>query len=360
MPRKGIQVILFLNVVLLLSLSARAQEIRKEAWPTENAVSEKLNRINITVDPELPAPVLHREPEFTWGTSNTIFWSSDSVRTIAQTYQYTLRIFEAEAQYLLNGSSVTLWGFVSGSTGSATFNNLPEAVPISYRLRYYAEDDTGGFHLSYWSAAVISRQDISAPIIDTDSSGIVGVEDFGTQRWIVGNEFYLRVAASDPSSGKVMQVAIQEENYPATYTTIIPPQAEIDTLIFHELKTAAKTPVTISWWVVDVALQTSEKQMDTIIWMPPNEAEDKLICFPNPFNPEQNGRVKILCGISQVTAAHIYDPFGNHVIELKKSISDNFFSWDGKNGNGEMVGSGGYLCVIEGKGQYYCKIAVYR
>jgi flagellar hook assembly protein FlgD len=57
----------------------------------------------------------------------------------------------------------------------------------------------------------------------------------------------------------------------------------------------------------------------------------------------------------------ILDPFGNLVKSLvKKASSDIFFEWDGRNERGDIVASGGYLCVVDGKRQLYCKIAVIK
>jgi hypothetical protein len=62
--------------------------------------------------------------------------------------------------------------------------------------------------------------------------------------------------------------------------------------------------------------------------------------------------------VPDITLARIFDPFGQLVRVLEKSGTSEFFEWDGRNGSGEIVSRGGYICVVDGYEKLYCKIAV--
>ena len=84
--------------------------------------------------------------------------------------------------------------------------------------------------------------------------------------------------------------------------------------------------------------------------------------FPNPFSEKTN----ILFQLDEndyqkISEIRIYDLFGNLVVSLpikNKLIGWNLVEWDGKNGSGNDVANGGYICVI--KKDLYIKIAVLR
>jgi hypothetical protein len=72
--------------------------------------------------------------------------------------------------------------------------------------------------------------------------------------------------------------------------------------------------------------------------------------YPNPFYPAQDQDIKFLNDPSNTmpageTRCHIYDLHGDLVIILDKNIFE-LFSWDGKNSQGKLCGTGLYIYVI--------------
>ena len=339
--------------------SLMAQEKRIQVFQTPGEIKKFLWKINMDIKPTLPPPRLVPEREYTWGWENTIYWYGDSVRVWLSQKGSILLFFEVRANY----NDTELWGFVNANVDSATFINLPEGIPIEYRVRYFAQDSAGTYQMSYWSSPETSIQDAEPPVVDRAKSGILGLEESGGKKWVNGPEIQIRVVASDSTFGKVMEIAIREKSTSVDDTLfydIETPSMDVDTVIPYTLRSPEKIPVTLSWWAYDVAEQPSLQQSVCIFWWPPEEGKNRLICFPNPFNPDQGGVSTIKVGVSGITEAEIFDLFGNLVRVLHKDASASFFEWDGRNGRGEIVSKGGYFCVVKDNPQLYCKIAVLR
>src|SRR5262249_44669081 len=80
--------------------------------------------------------------------------------------------------------------------------------------------------------------------------------------------------------------------------------------------------------------------------------------FPNPFHPPQQSTTIIykLDDVATVTL-RIFTLGGAPVLERTfargatgGSVGENSFAWDGRNGQGDVVGSGGYPILIEAPG----------
>jgi len=359
---------LFLISLLVVGFSlvsfwpVMSQGKRVQVWKTPGKVEALLWKMSMDIEPTLPPPRLVPEREYTWGWENTIYWYGDSVRTELSQIGSTLLFFEVRANY----GDTELWGIVDDvDVDSATFPfpNLPEGIPIEYRVRYFAQDSVGAYQMSYWSPPETSIQDAEPPVVDRAKSGVLGLEESGGKKWVSGPAIQIRVAASDSTFGKVMQIAIREKSTlvdDTLFYDIDTPSMDVDTVILYTMRSPQKILVTLSWWVYDVAEQPSLQQSVSIFWWPPEESKDRLICFPNPFNPEQGVVSTIKVGAPEITEAEIFDLFGNLVRILHKDASASFFEWNGRNGKGDMVSKGGYLCVVKGNSQLYCKIAVLR
>jgi hypothetical protein len=160
-----------------------------------------------------------------------------------------------------------------------------------------------------------------------------------------------------------MQVAIHEKSYFVDDTTLFDleePQETVDFIFQYPIQTPAHETLTLTGWAYDVAGQNSNQLSEKLFWIDGSEGEGTLICFPNPYNPEENGSLTIKIGLADVNEARIFDPFGNLVTVLKKDLDVKFFSWNGRNDRGDQVSNGGYICVVSGDPQLYCKIAVIR
>lgn len=358
---------LLAGVVFLAAATAGAQVREIEAWPggLDQADRIMLHQL-IDPDPDLPVPSIKDSliREFTKGGRMTIEWSPSEINRLIDDPTIELKLFEVKAEYVKDDTNYRLWGFVNAPDSSATFLDLPEYVKISYYLRYYVQDaGSDAFRVSYWSEPVESRQDYSPPLLVVDSSQIVNLNDLGNQNWVIGRDLYIRFVASDLPVGKLEQAWVQEAGQSAVSFSLAEGgslKTEINITKEYTLKAPEKTPVEISFWVSDVALWQSNKITIRLLWMSEDEGKDAIICFPNPFNPERDYSSKIKVGIPGVKKAYIFDPFGNLVRELSKDLTADFFNWDGRNGRGDLVSSGGYICVLDGKQKYYCKIAVYR
>jgi hypothetical protein len=334
---------------------------RDPAWRTSPRTAAIQSAMPRDLEPALPAPRLLREPEFTLGESNTLAWPADSIETALGTAGFTLLFYEIQAAYSSNGSTEVLWGFADAGTDSAVFNGLPEGPSIAYRLRYYAENAAGVYGLSFWSENQASIQDAHPPVLSRWE--ILGLQSGETARWIIGPSLNHRIIASDLPTGRVMEVFIHEKSGSVDDTVvydIVPPRTEVDTVLtMNALKTPAHEPVTLSLWVRDRAGQPSELQSVVLFWIP--REEFRMYSFPNPFRPARGEIAVIQVPAPDAGALRIFDPFGGLVRILRKSgAADLFFQWDGRNDRGDLVSTGGYICVVEGHEKQYCKIAVLR
>ena len=342
---------------LILAGSAAGETHRIQAFPNPDAIAALAPLLPSDLEPTLPAPVLVHEPEFTWGLSNTLHWSSDSVRKKLAPPGTILLFFEIQARF----SNQELWGFVNPDVDSATFHGLPEGVKIEYRLRYYAIAPSGTHLLSAWSAAEYSVQDARTPTLDEWT--IAGLQRTTTHNWVVGQNVSLRVKATDSFGGKIQEVVVHERSAHSDstmYFDITPPQSNLDAVFPYRIRSPAHIPIDMSLWVVDVSGHTSAAVPLAFFWWPADEGENRMVCFPNPFNPDRGQVSTIKTDLAGLTEARIFDPFGSLVKVLQKSVDHGFFEWDGKNDRGNTVSNGAYLCVARGDKRMYCKIVVLK
>jgi len=115
---------------------------------------------------------------------------------------------------------------------------------------------------------------------------------------------------------------------------------------------------------LDRAENPSGTKIDTIT-IYPDEAE--VINFPNPFNPNTQPTQIRLKSATQGGSVdiNIYDMFGNPVWDMQYSLKSDSrlgqLEWDGKNTNGDIVGNGGYICIVDfGDKVVKRKIAVWK
>jgi len=101
------------------------------------------------------------------------------------------------------------------------------------------------------------------------------------------------------------------------------------------------------------ALQ-SDLDLETA-FVDPNAAGGHVTNYPNPFHPPQQSTIIAYKLSDQASVTlRIFTMSGDLV--LRKSFDRggpggmqglNEFTWDGKNGNGDVVASGGYIALIE-------------
>lgn len=330
---------------------------RTQMVRTNPALEQSVIGLSAMIEPDMPNPLLDPEPEFTWGSRNTVFWNPDSVQLLADSMGVTLIAFEVEATF----GTTELWGIVEAHVDSALFHSLPEGVPIDYRLRYYARSAGDVYRMSHWSPSERSIQDQDLPTLH--AWDIPDLQQTQRLDWITGNTIWNHVIASDSVYGKVMQIALREESDGMSQTTfydIETPSMAVDTLVPYPLLTPSNTTLNLSVWVIDVAGKASLDTMhQTLFWWPYEEDPSEIICYPNPFSPTAGEISVIKVNSPDITKARIFDPFGNLVAVLEKPASRFFFEWNGQNQNGDPVARGGYVLVVDGRNELYCKIAIY-
>jgi len=356
--------ITFLLVILLgISVwgSGNAQVERIRVLQQGEDVLPGVDISAAAIDTTLPEPRLLPEPEYTWGLENTIFWNTDSLRNVVEDAGAGIVLYEVEAKYTDLSGDVERWGYVDSWKASATFSNLPGGVKISYRIRYLADKGGNTYVFSKWSPAETSIQDVSPPFVTQWE--INHLQQSGGINWIVGETIDNHIIAADTALGKVMEIVVREVSESIDQTTLISiknPCSQIDTTFKYTILSPAHEQLKLVLWVKDLAGQLSIPDTTVIFWWPFEGEEKDVLCFPNPFNPELNERSIIKCNVPDATEARVYDLFGNLVRVLTKSTDDYFFEWDGRNGEGDVVSNGGYVCVIKNALSKYCKIAVIR
>ncbi len=323
-------------------------------------ISVFLNVMPQDLQPTLDAPELQLEPEYTLGTYNTVYWESTPIQENLISQNYTLLFFEIRIQY----NDTERWLFTDVDVDTATFHSLPEGIPIIYQLRYYAEHEDGTYAISEWSQSEQSIQDVDPPVLQREHSYVMNTRQAGDQKWVFDNTIQIQIIASDSIAGKVSQVIIEEKSNSGlqqiAYDFPIPSVYVHDTILMY-LESSPREAIELTWWLYDVAGQKSATQTETIyLWPEGEEAPEDVVCFPNPFYPEQGEVSKIKIALPDITEAKVYDLFGNHIQTLTKSSDHPFFEWNGKNEREEFVAKGGYFCVIQGKKDIYCKIAVIK
>ncbi len=352
------------NILLLLSLLlfsfnlidySYSQIKRIQVWETPEEV-EYLDFETAMMDTIFPAPALLPEPEYSLNDTNTVKWNNDSIRIELEKLfpGSSVILYEVQAVY----DSYELWGFVKSKYNSATFVNLPAGVRIEYRLRYIGVDAAGNYGLSYWSEPEISIQDKNPPTIH--QLNIIDLQQGDNEKWILGNTVNVHIIASDSVLGKVEKICIQESSnfiQKSDTITLESPATYINKELSFDLQTPEQESILLTFWVIDRAGRDSPEMEFSLFWM---LSSSEMFCFPNPFNPKQDQRSIIKVEDQDIEEVRIYDLFGNLIRKLKRTPNSYFFEWDGRNGKDEIVSSGGYLCVVPGSYDLYCKIAVVR
>ena len=90
----------------------------------------------------------------------------------------------------------------------------------------------------------------------------------------------------------------------------------------------------------------------------PNEAPGSVTSYPNPFHPgESPATIAYKISADAFVRIKVYTLLGTLIREEQFELGSvggreglNEWNWDGRNGSGEVVASGGYLVVIEAEG----------
>ena len=316
------------------------QSFHYQIVPFDSLKNENANAGKRTVlfYPAVNRIIIHEEPEFTSGSSNTIGWSPIYLKAA-----YTVQCSDDSTFAKVLQEKTT-------SDTSAVFESLQDNVLYFYRVKAVDQFDRE----VGWSRVTSSRQDMSDPIIRSFVLG--NAKLVNGKNWIYGSsDINIQVKAADQKSGKVAGILIYENAILQDTLTFLP-EHQIETSFSYRLKSAAHTAIEVCLKALDAAGNVSGSSCKTIYWERLNE---KIVAFPNPFNPYSGKLAVIRVKDPEVKEVRIYDYFGNLVRTLHKEASKYDFLWDGRNGKGKVVANGGYLCVIQGSKAFY-KIAVLK
>ena len=122
---------------------------------------------------------------------------------------------------------------------------------------------------------------------------------------------------------------------------------------------------TISFYATDIHGNREAVQQVTLVFGTALAPDRPLSNRPNPFQAGREETVILFIARADGTAVlRIHDHFGNLVWaqELATDAGQTYqVPWDGRNGRGEVVGNGGYLCTVRTGGQLLQrKIAVIK
>ena len=102
---------------------------------------------------------------------------------------------------------------------------------------------------------------------------------------------------------------------------------------------------------------TTDLDIETAL-VDPNASGGSLTNYPNPFHPDETATtIAYVLDDNAAVRMRIYTLSGGLVLDRQFTSSDqggtaglNEVTWDGRNGNGENVASGGYILFIEAEG----------
>lgn len=275
-----------------------------------------------------PQVVVQPEPQFTAGRSNEICWQTFG--SLA-----SLQIFRDENSDGVADDSVK---FTDPAASCYTFASLMDGKRYGYWL--VGEDAQ---HRFVFSDTVSSIQDDTPPeLLDLE---LVNGDTSNGRFWVFSEALQLHLLARDTAPGELWNYEIGENDQFGQPFTFADSTGQVNETVTYKLQTSDAGPVElrVTAKVRDGAGNVSNTKTVAFIFQH-QSAIPKIFAFPNPFNPMQEDLTIRLQDVRE-SELRIYDFFGNLVRTLTHKSDPFDFSWDGRNGKGEMVASGGYICV---------------
>jgi len=279
--------------------------------------------------------------EFSPGLSNELCWEISGDLNLIKAFIDANGDFAADDSVVFNAPQ---------SQMCHTFSNLADGQKYAYWIvgvdaqQRVAASDT-----------VVSTQDDTPPQIlnFTFSEG----ETVNDQRWTYSRDINLDVMAQDAFPGELWNYVLVENTQRRFEDTFRDSVSNFGGKLRYQItaSTEQSTRIDLSLRVVDGAGNQSTPETLTLYLQ---EDAARLFAFPNPFNPKNESTTIRVREVAE-TEVKIFDFFGNHVQTLNRKENDHDFIWDGRNGRGEMVANGGYVCVGTETGARF-KIAVVK
>ncbi len=242
------------------------------------------------------------------------------------------------------------------------------ASPGEFEMCHTFENLSDGQKYCYWvsgvdeqqrivnSDTIFSTQDNTSPVVAgfTFPQG----ENLNGRIWAYSRDIQLNLIARDASPGVILKYEVFENNQAAQIVELLTPTSELSLNVPYTLSNTSSSQsgqFDLSIRVFDAAGNSSNLGLLSLNLQ---ENQPDLFAFPNPCNP-MRGPVTIRLRDVNEIEVKIYDFFGNLVRRLDRKVNNHDFTWDGKNGYGEMVANGGYFCVGSKTGDRF-KIAILK
>jgi|GEM_PF-2768032 len=286
--------------------------------------------------------VLDPLPEFVSGLSNTICWS------VAGSLPALMLFSDASCNGTVEDS--LLFTGMAAAQGCQTLDNLIDGQRYCYWITAQDEQSRPVF-----SDTLISTQDNTRPVIENVE--FPDGQALGQQIWTFSRDIRLALQASDRPPGEIWNYRIRENGREGVAGTFADSTSRVTAVLNYSLQTAGTqaTPIEVSVAVIDGAGNESGPAEQTIFLQ---EKPPDLFAFPNPFNP-MSEEVTLRLNDEDETEVRIYDFFGNLVRVIQTKTNSHDFQWDGRNGRGEYVANGGYVCVAS-KTRARFKLGVFK
>lgn len=284
---------------------------------------------------------IEKMDEFSPGLSNEVCWEVSGDLNLIKAFIDANGDFTADDSVVFN---------MPQSQMCHTFSNL-----------------TDGQKYAYWIIGLDAQQRIAASdtvasIQDDTPPRILNFEfsegeTVNNQQWTYSRDINLDVMAQDAFPGELWNYVLVENTRRRFEDTFRDSVSNFGGKLRYQISasTEQSTRINLSLRVLDGAGNQSAAETLTLYLQ---EDAPRLFAFPNPFNPK-NQSTTIRVREIEETEIKIYDFFGNHVQTLNRKENDHDFIWDGRNGRGEMVANGGYVCVGTETGARF-KIAVVK
>lgn len=242
--------------------------------------------------------------------------------------------------------------------------------------RVYAQVMFGG--------SVTSEYNFDEIILDTIPPTVsrIDAEDpnTGDPDWSQSRTIKITITGANDVEPGVVNALMVSESPDFDYNTQILDFTVDDPVVFYTAAEEAYEPPTdASSELLDVLHNGQRRLFARVLDRAENESATKtydifvdwenldVVNFPNPFDPNEGPthiRMKGATAGANIDVK-IYDMFGNPVwssnLKLKAGSQAGQIDWNGENDDGEIVGNGGYICIIDLNGNIVkTKIAVWK
>ncbi len=259
----------------------------------------------------------------------------------------------AEICWQVLGELVALKLFVDGGCDSSVDQAVEIANPAAASGCQLLGGLADGQRYCYWlqgmdaqqrtvfSDTVFSTQDATPPRID--AFAFPAGESLNGQTWAFSRTIELQIVAHDAPPGEIWRVEIVENNSLPISFSNPDSSAQMNRRFTYNILNRETQPAAVNLQVrvFDGAGNASAEAPLSLLFQ---DQAPGIYAYPNPFNP-MKGETIIRVSDPNESEVKIYDFFGNLVQTLTDKENSRDFKWNGRNGDGELVANGGYICI---------------